>query len=347
MLFSFLVPVYNVEKYLEKCIQSLLLQKGCAYEIVLLDDGSTDTSGKICDRYAEEYPDKIRVVHKANEGLLMTRRRGFAEARGDWFICVDSDDYVSPDLLQSVVSTIKETDADMVMYNFTYFDENDIHTPSRIKMKNGELFEGIGKQHIYEKRLLTVDYNSMCLRAVKRDLIDFDTDYSSCGIRNMCEDAVQVLALYTNAKKIVYIDEPLYYYRKGIDSITAKYSMERWNASMRCHEYTKQYLKIWNVSDEVESRYYTKHLESLCNYVRWLFSAEENELPLSLEDMVGQLKQDDGFVTSRQKYQKEFAHSRYLSMIVPVLTRFVQSENIVGIRVILCLERWVLKFKRK
>ena len=150
MFISFLVPVYNTEKYLGRCLDSLLQQTGCDFEIVLLDDGSTDQSGVICDRYAAEYPHIVRVIHKENEGLLMTRRRGFAEAKGDWFICVDSDDYVAPDLLAEVVSTIQSTNADMVMYNFEYFDSNGVHRPSRLKLQNGTVFEGESKQKIYE-----------------------------------------------------------------------------------------------------------------------------------------------------------------------------------------------------
>ena len=345
MLVSFLVPVYNVEKYLEKCVDSLLLQTGCDFEIFLLDDGSTDSSGTICDRYAAQHSN-IRVIHKANEGSFFTRRQGFTEAQGDWFICVDSDDYVSPDLLETVVQTIDATDADMVMYNFEYFNEMGVHSPSRIKMKHGEQFEGEDKQRIYEKRLLTVDFNSMCTRAIKRNLIDFDADYANCGVRNMCDDALQVLHIYTVSKKIVYLDAPLYYYRKWSGSTTAQNTFEHWCASKACFGYTQKYMRTWNVSDELEARVYTQHLEHLCNYIRWLFSAKERDLPDSLLGMVRLLKQDPDFITSHQKYRKEFSHSRYLSILVPVLTHFVESENIVGIRSVLRLENWLLKLKK-
>ena len=120
MLFSFIVPVYNTSQYLERCIKSILCQKGADFEILLIDDGSTDNSGEMCDQYAKQYPDIVRVIHKENEGLLLTRRRGFREAKGDWFINVDSDDYIAPDLLESVVSAINRYHPDMVMYNFQF-----------------------------------------------------------------------------------------------------------------------------------------------------------------------------------------------------------------------------------
>jgi len=347
MLFSFLVPVYNTEKYLKKCIDSLLVQKGSDFEILLLDDGSTDSSGAICDRYAAEYPEKIRVVHKVNEGLLMTRRRGFAEARGDWFICVDSDDYVAHTLLERVVAMIKKTGADMVMYNFEYFNVQGIHSPSRLKLTDGEIFEEETKQRIYEKRLLSVDINSLCIRAVKREIVDIGTDYTGCGIRNMGEDALQVLSLYTNAKKIACIEAPLYFYRKGDDSITSRSTFDNWKSSQVLFSSTEKYLEIWSISDEARSRFYTMHLEYLCNYIRWLFSVGAEELPASLREMIVQLKNAPDFVVSRQRYRKEYAHSRYLAIVVPLLTHAVQKENLTLICLVLKMEKMLITLKKR
>lgn len=346
MFISFLVPVYNTEKYLEKCIDSLLLQTGCDFEIVLLDDGSTDQSGAICDRYAAQHS-HIRVVHKENEGLLMTRRRGFLEAKGDWFICVDSDDYVAPDLLAEVVSAISSTDADMVMYNFEYFDCDGNHRPSRLKLLNGTVFEGESKQKIYEMRLLSVDVNMMWMRAIKRDLLDFDTDYSCCGIRNMCEDAVQALPLYTNAKKIVYINKPLYYYRKGADSITATQSYAYWQAVRASFSCTQQVLSDWKVPAETEAKFYTQHLETLGNYLRWMFSVEEQALPAPLHKMLVLLKNAPDYMVCRKNYQKKYAHSRYLSLVTPILSRYVEKGNVRSIRFILGLEKKLLRILKK
>ena len=345
MLLSFLIPVYNTQKYLEKCMESLICQTGCDFEIVLLNDGSTDSSGAMCDRYAAEYPEIVRVIHKQNEGLLMTRRRGFAEARGDWFICVDSDDYVAPDLLEHVVETIRKTDADMVMYNFEYFNEQGAHTPSRLKLEDGKVYAGAEKRELYEKRLLAVDTNMMWMRAIKREIVDFETDYSTCGIRNMCEDALQVLPLYSNAEKIACIDRPLYYYRKGSDSITARMTVDNWKSSQICFSFSEKYLKLWNLSEEIQVRFYTQHLEHLCNYVRWLCSAKGSELPATLAEMIVRLKNAPDFIACRQNYCKKFAHSRYLSIVVPILTYFVSTENVRGIQTVLRLENRLLKIR--
>ena len=91
MKFSVLVPVYNVEKYLKQCIESVLNQTYQSFELILVDDGSTDNSGAICDEYASKHK-FIKVIHKPNGGLLHTRRVSLAHATGDWYVFLDSDD---------------------------------------------------------------------------------------------------------------------------------------------------------------------------------------------------------------------------------------------------------------
>ncbi|MBQ8524641.1 MAG: glycosyltransferase [Clostridia bacterium] len=344
MFFSVLVPVYNTSKYLCECVDSILSQTFRDFEILLLDDGSTDNSGEICDRYAAEN-ECVRVIHKENEGLMMTRRRGFREAKGDFFICVDSDDYVSHDLLERVTYALKETGADMVMYNFEYFNGKGEHNPSRLKIADGSLYEGDSKQYVYERKLLTVDFNMMWMRAVKREIVDIDADYSDSGIRNMCEDALQVLPLYTNAKRIVYLDAPLYYYRKGDDSITGKTTVENWRATQILFSHTEKYLDIWRVSEEIRSRFYTNHLEHLCNYVRWMFSVCPDRLPCPLKEMIEELREEHGFVVSRKHYKRKYSHSLYLSITVPLISRLVSSCNIKGLRFVTGIEKKLMKIK--
>ena len=162
----------------------------------------------------------------------MTRRRGFKEAKGDWFICIDSDDYANARLLETVVEAIEKFRPDMVMYNFEYVNNEGVTTQSRLDLQNESVYEGETKQAVYAKRLLSDDINNMWSKALKREIVDIDADYSSCGIRNMCEDAVQVLPLFTKAQKIAYLDIPLYYYRKGQgSSITTARNYESWLAS--------------------------------------------------------------------------------------------------------------------
>lgn len=342
MLFSFIVPVYNTSKYLDKCMESLLCQKSADFEIILVDDGSTDKSGKMCDSYAEKYPDVVRVIHKDNEGLLLTRRRGFKEAKGDWFICIDSDDYADSCLLETVVNAINKYQPDMVMYNFSYTNDLGEVSKSRLSIPDRSVYSGEQKQFIYSQRLLSDNINNMCSKAIKRGIVDIDADYSGCGIRNMCEDAIQVLPLFTNAKKIVYLDDPLYYYRKGQDSITANRSYENWLSSRNCFLITEKYLDIWNVSDELKKIFYTHNIEVLSNFVRWAFAQSENDLPKTLNYILHDINVDPAFDRCKKMYCNEFAQTRYLKLSVPKIMKYVQKENVKGLKRFFALEKKLL-----
>lgn len=338
VLFSFLVPVYNTEEYLETCVNSLLAQKGCPYEVILLDDGSTDSSGAICDRYAAQYPDRIRVIHKANEGLLMTRRRGFTEARGDWFICVDSDDYVAPELLEAVISAIESNDGcDMVMYNYQYVDDAGVLSPSRLQIPDGTVFAGEAKQKLFEARLTGTAINNMWLRAIHRSIVDITGDYSSLGIRNMCEDAVQVLPLYTNTQKTVFLDRPLYYYRKADGSITSRTTLAHWQAIHRSFVLEEPYAQRWQVAASVQNKRYTKQLENFCNCIRWLYRQEEADIPA----IVRKMKEESLFQLCMEHYEKKYASSRYSAFCVPIIAAAADRERFGFLAFWFRLEKWL------
>ena len=113
-MISVIVPVYNVEAYLERCVESLLHQDiEQPYQIILVDDGSTDSSGTQCDAYGRQYPDRVAVIHKPNGGLSSARNEGVRQAAGDWIVFVDSDDYVSDSYLSVLQRLRDKFDADM------------------------------------------------------------------------------------------------------------------------------------------------------------------------------------------------------------------------------------------
>lgn len=106
-LFSIIIPVYNIEDYLTECIESVLVQKFSSYEMLLVDDGSTDSSGKICDIYAAKYPE-IQVFHQKNAGLSEARNTGIRNSKGEYLVFIDSDDKIYPDSLRHLQNTIVE-----------------------------------------------------------------------------------------------------------------------------------------------------------------------------------------------------------------------------------------------
>ena len=111
---SVIVPVYNSEKYLNRCVDSILNQTYRSIELILVDDGSPDNSGRICDEYAEK-DSRVRVIHKANAGVSAARNSGLEVASGDYATFVDSDDYIEPDMYSDMMEKVNQYNCDVVM----------------------------------------------------------------------------------------------------------------------------------------------------------------------------------------------------------------------------------------
>ena len=129
---SIIVPIYNIEKYIAECIDSILAQTFTDWELILVNDGSTDNSGKICDEYAQK-DSRIKVIHKDNEGVTATRDRGVKEAQGEFLFFIDGDDYITENALELFINKQQENDADLVRGNFVLCNENGDIIPSKIK----------------------------------------------------------------------------------------------------------------------------------------------------------------------------------------------------------------------
>ena len=139
-LVSVIMPVYNVEAYLSEALDSVINQSYDNLEIIVVDDGSTDGSGKICDEYAEK-DERIRLIHQKNSGVSSTRNAALDAATGDFVIFIDSDDAYDPDYVTTMLDAMIENDADMVICRFT------VHTTTGVMKRTGteELHPPIGK----------------------------------------------------------------------------------------------------------------------------------------------------------------------------------------------------------
>ena len=123
-LLSIIVPVYNVEKYIERCIKSILNQSFTNFELILVDDGSPDNCGKICDEYKKK-DSRIKVIHKKNGGLSDARNAGIERAKGEYIAFVDSDDFINKYMYEILYKNAKKWDADISICNFKMVCEND------------------------------------------------------------------------------------------------------------------------------------------------------------------------------------------------------------------------------
>ena len=137
---SVIVPIYNVEKYLLRCIDSLIAQSLKDIEVILVDDGSPDQCPQLCDEYAEQYKN-IKVIHQKNAGLGMARNAGLKIAKGEYIAFVDSDDYLDTDALEKLYQTAKKESADTVLGAYCRVDAYGNILPQHTPMVN-QIFEG-------------------------------------------------------------------------------------------------------------------------------------------------------------------------------------------------------------
>ena len=258
MKFSILVPVYNVEKYLNQCVESLLNQTyKDEYEIILVDDGSTDSSGLICDKYQKNTPDKIKVIHKKNEGLVSARQAGIEIANGEFSLFVDSDDFVEANLLETVNNCIERNNKpDMVIYSFRYYTNGKTIERKNTLSENELVFSNDNKTILYEALISTTFINSLWTKALKTEILKNDpTNYSLYYDKNMAEDTFRSIHLLTASERIIYINEPLYYYRTNEVSISRSFRSETISKKNTLYVYERflEYLQKWNM-DTIEHR---------------------------------------------------------------------------------------------
>lgn len=299
MFFSVLVPVYNTAQYLRECVESILSQSFRDFELVLLDDGSTDESGSICDEFAAQ-DTRVRVIHKENEGLMMTRRRGFAEAKGDYFICVDSDDrFCRADALEKIHEVIVKTSCDLVLYNYIYGagGGREERTSSLLDYETGHVFEGEEKRVLYEKLLTSNNMNNMWIKCPARHVVDLDVDYAQWQAQ-ICraEDLFQSYPMLTNAQRIGYIAEPLYYYRWTPGSIGNKPKF-RYYDSLRCiYLRENEYVEKWNISASIRDKAVRRQLEGFMGVVsKCYFGSKANGTVAEWKNFADKLASDPYF----------------------------------------------------
>lgn len=228
--FSVIIPIYNVSKYLDKCINSVLKQTYQDYEIILVDDGSTDLSGEICDVYAKK-DQRIKVIHKKNGGLSDARNAGMGIACGDYYYFLDGDDYISERLLQITMNTIEEQQADMVVMNYTKLDEKGKILETVHFNNSSHNIEHVKQKYEYYIQTLLQYYqgweawNRVFKGSIIREHHILFTDNS----RIFAEDLLFLMMYLQFAKKIVCTEEVLYYYLIRDNSIMSE-KKKRFNA---------------------------------------------------------------------------------------------------------------------
>lgn len=208
-LVSIIIPVYNTEKYLANCIESVLKQTYDNIQVILIDDGSTDSSGEICDLYAKN-DKRIIVIHKKNEGVSIARNIGLMKATGEYIGFVDSDDVVLPDMYATLVDVLDNNKCDMVFCNYNLVDENSnnleenkIDLPSGIYNSNDALLSVLA-QPGYITAIWNKLYRRKLLTDSKGNVISFDPTLT------VGEDQVWLEEILDRSTSVYLLNEKLY-----------------------------------------------------------------------------------------------------------------------------------------
>ena len=227
---SVIVPVYNTSMYLRKCLDSLVNQTFSDYEIIIVNDGSTDRSEEIIYQYAKSYS-KIKYYSKANEGVSAARNYGLSVATGEYITYVDSDDYVTFDILEKMIKEVNANNLDIVTTDIIKFYE-----------KKGTEYYKTNREYSNDpvKNYIIGD-SGPCAKLFRKDIIS-QIPFRKTAYEDL--DIIPVLALY--ARRIGYVKEGLYYYRQVEGSAT------------RLTSFTDSMLDIFTVLDNVYNRLYEK-----------------------------------------------------------------------------------------
>lgn len=275
--FSVVVPVYNAQLHIDQCVNSILAQGREDIEVVLVDDGSTDSSGAICDAYAAKHPSMEKVVHKENQGPLIARVEGFAVSKGRYIMSADADDAFLPGAFDAIAFAMRQTGADIVLWAYTTNERDLLLCQARDEPNYAEP----KKASMLRSLCTTWNYNSMWRKAVKRECACLNADYSSYKGMMLSEDFLQTLAIYDSAKTFCEIEDPLYFYRPNPKSTTnAAYQNSYYKDIVNAMTVADTYAEKWENEYGCEGLLQglaKKSLNSILNYAKYLAEKRDYE----------------------------------------------------------------------
>ena len=251
-LISVIVPVYNVESYLERCLKSLTEQSYSNIEIILVDDGSTDGSGRICDQY-RDIDDRINVIHKTNGGLADARNAGLDVAKGEYIAFVDSDDWVSPYYIGNLYSALTEAGADLAISMYINVTGDEIKTEATNELANVRICsnEESLKQMLLQRGIETSSPGKLYRMSSVGDL--------RFPKGKLYEDIMFTTTMLSRAGKVAIIDNIDYYYYQRPGSI-------------RYRQFSKQKMDCIYNSQELLAYIDSNHRDLDKEAISWYFS---------------------------------------------------------------------------
>jgi len=245
---SVIVPVYNKEKYLENCINSILGQTYDNIELILINDGSKDNSWEIIKSLHEKHKDKIIIENKENGGVASARNRGLDLAQGDYIMFLDADDYIDNDCIEKLIEKVMETQADIIRFRLCLVLKNGIKRYEKPDYSNNFYINKEGfKKHIYKNMLSGIKFNSICRVLFDRKIIEHIRFREDMLI---AEDLLFAMQAFTCANSFLYLSNVFYYYNQTEGSLTGSgiSVIKKYKYNMIITREQLKYLKSWDMN---------------------------------------------------------------------------------------------------
>lgn len=266
MKYSIIVPIYNGEQWLKRCVDSVLRQEIPDWELLLIDDGSTDNSLSIAKQYAAT-DSRIHALHQENSGQFFARETGIRHAAGEWLLFLDCDDFWEPSLLKCLDDCMKQHSSDCI-----FFAANKIDEQGNLLRKVGQWSSAeqwILKEELCRQLLTCHEFNALWTKAFRRELFDGDeTDYSALHGVKCGEDKVRLFHPLSRAERIFCLPEALYNYVEHPDSVSAP-SAEKLQALLaeEMFRFCYTYAQKWDMDTPIIRKemcaYYLRHFLSV------------------------------------------------------------------------------------
>lgn len=243
-LLSVIMPVYNAGGFLERSVKSILAQTFTSFELILIDDGSTDGSGQLCDKFALDDL-RIKVFHKKNEGVGLARQFGLDKSIGDYITFVDSDDWCTYNMFEAMYKSIVKSKKDMMIFDYII----DLgYKEKRIGQKPNNEASDIVEKNILDGKIMGALWNKIIKReAIKKTHAHFIKNI------NYCEDVLFCIQLLQNKITVGYCPEAFYHYSfLNTNSITRKYTQETFEMRKRYLEMLSKMLRGTSVSSSIK-----------------------------------------------------------------------------------------------
>lgn len=321
MLISVIVPVYNVEKYLKKCLDSIINQSYKNIEIILVDDGSNDTSGKICDEY-EKKDERIKVIHKKNGGLSDARNVGIEESKGEYICFIDSDDYIEPNMIEDLYKAcidynVKIASCDKI---------RELENGKKVFEKKYESSRMITKKEAYSNMLLFDP--AVCDKMFERSL--FDEVKFPKG--KLYEDILTTNKLIEQCDNLYHIAKPYYHYIQRNNSIVhQKFSIKKLDYIRNAK---KLYEYIVNEYPELQEQcdaYYSLVLATtLCDMYK-----DRKKLKNEYEKYLNELRKYEGIVID----------NKYISKSKKIMIKIIINNHFTSIVILTKKIRNIIKYR--